>query len=96
MMPDIKETCFDYLDVDKHAVFSSAERKWINKILKLKESNPNDVNITADPENNDGYIVAQIPKSWFRLSPPRTREMTDEQREAAAKRLANAREKRKC
>lgn len=96
MMPDIKETCFDYLDVDKHAVFSSAERKWINKILKLKESNPNDVNITADPENNDGYIVAQIPKSWFRLSPPRTREMTDEQREAAAKRLADAREKRKC
>lgn len=96
MMPDIKETCFDYLDVDKHAVFSSAERKWINKILKLKESCPNDVNITTYPENNNGYIVAQIPKSWFKLSPPRTREMTDEQREAAAKRLADAREKRKC
>ena len=39
--------------------------------------------------------MAHVPKNWFKLSPPRTREMTDEQREAAAKRLADAREKRK-
>ena len=95
-MADFKETNFDFLDCDDYAVFCTSERKWINKILKLKESNPNDVNITTYPENNNGYIVAQIPKSWFKLSPPRTREMTDEQREAAAKRLADAREKRKC
>ena len=95
-MADFKETNFDFLDCDDYAVFCTSERKWINKILKLKESNPNDVNITADPENNNGYIVAQVPKNWFKLSPPRTREMTDEQREAAAKRLADAREKRKC
>ena len=94
-MADFKETSFDYLDVDDHAVFCTSERKWVNKILKLKESNPNDVNITTHPENNDGYIVAQVPKNWFKLSPPRTREMTDEQREAAAKRLADARERRK-
>lgn len=94
-MADFKETCCDYLDVNDYAEFTSCERKWVNKILKLKESNPDDVKITAHPDDNDGYIVAHVPKSWFKLSPPRTREMTDEQREAAAKRLADAREKRK-
>ena len=94
-MADFKETSFDFLDVDDYAVFCTCERKWVNKILKLKESNPDDVEITMYPENNDGYIVAHVPKNWFKLSPPRTREMTDEQREAAAKRLADAREKHK-
>lgn len=94
-MAEFRETSFDFLDCDNYAVFCTSERKWVNKILKLKESNPNDVNITTYPENNDGYIVAQVPKKWFKLSPPHTREMTDEQREAAAKRLADAREKRK-
>lgn len=94
-MAEFRETSFDFLDCDNYAVFCTSERKWVNKILKLKESNPNDVNITTYPENNDGYIVAQVPKNWFKLSPPHTREMTDEQREAAAKRLADAREKRK-
>lgn len=95
-MAEFRETSFDFLDCDNYAVFCTSERKWVNKILKLKESNPNDVNITTYPENNDGYIVVQIPKNWFKLSPPHTREMTDEQREAAARRLADARERRKC
>lgn len=94
-MADFKETSFDYLDVDDFAVFCTSERKWVNKILNLKELHPDDIEITTYPENNNGYIVAQVPKSYFKLSPPRTREMTDEQREAAAKRLADAREKRK-
>lgn len=93
-MADFKETSFDYLDCDDYAVFCTSERKWVNKILKLKESNPNDVNITTYPENNDGYIVAQVPKNWFKLSPPRQVNYTEEQRAAAAERLANARSKR--
>jgi len=90
-MPDIKETCVNYLDVDNHAVFSSAERKWINKILKLKESHPNDVNIRHYPDTNYGIIVADIPKSWLKISPPRNVNYTDEQRAALAERMAEAR-----
>lgn len=56
---------------DNYAVFCTCERKWVNKTLKLKESNPDDVEITMYPENNDGYIVAHVPKNWFKLSPPR-------------------------
>lgn len=93
-MADFKETCFDYLNVDDHAVFTTSERKWVNKILKLKESNPDDVVITTYPEDNNGYIVAHVPKNWFKLSPPRKREMTDEQKEAMTQRLAEVRAKR--
>ena len=31
-MSDFKETCVEYIGVDKHATFCSAEKKWINKI----------------------------------------------------------------
>ena len=90
-MADFKETCVDYLDVDDHATFCSAERKWVNKILKFKEAYPNEVKITAHPDGNDGIIVANIPKSWLKISPPRQVNFTEEQRLAAAERMAHAR-----
>ncbi len=93
-MADFKETCVEYLDVDPHATFCSAERKWINKILKLKETYPDEVDIREYPENNDGNILAHIPKSWLKISPPRQVNYTEEQRVAAAERLASARSKR--
>lgn len=88
------ETSIDFLNVDQRATFCSSETKWINKILKLQESHPDDVHIAYAPEDNDGMIVAHIPKNWFKISPPRKREMTDKQRAAAAERLASARSKR--
>ena len=93
-MADFKETCVEYLDVDDHATFCSAERKWVNKILKLKEEYPDEVDIRNYPEDNHGVILAHIPKNWLKISPKRTRDLTDEQREAMSKRLAEAREKR--
>lgn len=95
-MADFKETSFDFLDVDDHAVFCTCERKWVNKILKLKESNPNDVEVTTYPENNDGYIVAHVPKSWFKIGPPKKVNYTDEQRAAIAERLQSARNNQQC
>lgn len=94
-MADFKETCVEYLDVDEHATFCSAERKWVNKILSLKEEYPDEVDIREYPEDNHGVILAHIPKSWLKISPKRTRDLTDEQRAAMSKRLADAREKRK-
>lgn len=90
-MADFKETCVEYLDVDPHATFCSAERRWVNKILKLKESYPDEVDIRYYPENNDGIIVAHIPKKWLKISPPRQVNMTDEQKTALAERMAAAR-----
>jgi hypothetical protein len=90
----MKETCFNYVDADKTAIFCSSEKKWINKILKLHEQYPDEVKIVHYPEENDGMIYAEIPKKWLKISPPRQTNYTDEQKAAMAARLAAAREKK--
>ena len=93
-MADFKETCVEYINEDKHATFCSSETKWINKILKLKAEHPDEVKIICMPEDNQGTILAHIPKKWLKISPPRQVNYTDEQKAAMAERLAAAREKR--
>ena len=92
-MADFNETACDYLSCDKHATFCSSETKWINKIRKLAEEYPDEVEIQVQPEDNQGMILAHVPKSWFKLNPPRKSNMTEEQREAMIQRLADARSK---
>ena len=92
-MADFKETAVGYLNVDDCATFSSSEQKWINKILKYAQSHPNDVRIECYPEDNFGEIVAYIPKNWFKISPPRKVNYTEEQRAAMAERMKTARSK---
>lgn len=92
-MADFKETCIEYLNVDDNATFCSSEAKWINKILKLHEVYPNDVEIQFYPEKNQGMIVAHVPKSWMKLSPPRKSNFTEEQRAEIAERLQSARKR---
>ena len=90
-MAEFKETCIEYIDADKHATFCSSERKWINKLYKLKEKYPNEVHIEVSDEDNEGMIVATIPKSWMKVSPPKKVNYTDEQRAALAERMRAAR-----
>ena len=92
-MTDFKETAICYLDVDDCATFSSSERKLINKILKYAESHPDSVRIKCYPEDNFGEIVADIPKNWLKISPPRTVNYTEEQRAAMAERMKNIKSK---
>ena len=67
----------------------------INKIYKLAEKHENEVKIIKNPEDNDGYILAYVPKSWMKLSPPKQVNYTDEQRAALAERMSMARQKAK-
>ena len=77
------ETCFNYTgDV---AFFSSDERRWINKIHKLKKSRPDEIEIVKEPEDNDGCIYCKLPYHYLKLQPKR--EMSEENRRAAAERL---------
>lgn len=78
------ETCFNYT-VKDYAYFSSDERRFINKVRRLKEQFPEQVRILAEPENNDGCIYCQLPVEWFKLYPKR--KVTDEQKEAARVRM---------
>lgn len=74
------------------AYFSSDEQKWINRIRKLQEAEPNLVGILRQPEENDGTIYATVPSHWLKIAPPRRVNYTEEQREAMKERLKKARE----
>ena len=86
-MADFKETCIEYIDANKYATFCSSERKWINKIHKLKEQYPEQVQIVASEEDNDGTILAHVPKTWMKVSPPKKMNLTEEQKAARAERM---------
>lgn len=90
------ETVYEYYTDEKRACVSSDEKKVINRIMALAKDHPDDVLISKRPENNDGVMVTYVPRAWIKLpSPPKTRVMTDEQREKVAERLRNARNNRK-
>lgn len=81
------EVGINYTDRDEHAFFSANERRHVNNILRLAEQYPDEVTIRIVPENNDGHILAWIPKRWIRISPPRKVELTDEQRAEISRRF---------
>ena len=85
------ETSITY--TDKQAYFSSDEKKWINKIRKLKEQHPEDINIIKEPADNDGCLYCTIPSAWLKLRPKTERNMTEEEKQAARDRLLTARKK---
>ena len=73
---------------------STDERRLINRILRFRESRPNDVEIIKTPEENDGCLYCKLPAKWLKITPPVERVLTDDQREKAAERLKKAREKK--
>ncbi len=92
-MTEIRETAYNQIAESKTAELSTNEHKWINKLLKLAAQHPDQVRIIEHPDNNYGVLLAELPKSWFKISPPRSRTMSEEQKAAAAERLRNARQK---
>ena len=85
------ETSFSCLG--STAYFSSDERKWINRIRRLKEKHPLEVSILAEPEYNDGCIYASFPARALHIFLTESRPLTDEQRESA---IANFSKRRKA
>lgn len=88
------ETCFNYCD-EKQAYFSSDERKWITRIRKLQEQNPDEVIILRQPETNDGCIYCKLPASYLKVQPKKKIVMTEERREQLMKQLEKTRKKPK-
>ena len=87
------ENCIEFLSGERSAVVSFTNRKHINRIKKLYEERKDDFKYFH--ENTDGSICAKIPLKWIKLNPgsKNGRIMTEEQKEAARIRLANARNK---
>ena len=87
------ENCIEFLSGERSAVVSFTNKKHINRIKKLYEERKDDFKYFH--ENTDGSICAKIPLKWIKInSGSKTRRvMTEEQKEAARIRLANARNK---
>ena len=94
-MNDPRETSWDWYSDESTATMSSNEAVWVRKLTSLAEQYPDDVVIRKAPEDNDGFILVNLPKKWFKIKPPTKRNMTDEQREALADRMRNVRNRTK-
>lgn len=82
------ETCCNYID---KTMFVSTDERWlINRIMKFSKAHPNSVEVIRYPERNDGCLYCKLPSNWLKITPPAKREMTAEQKAAAAERLRNA------
>ena len=86
----MKETCITRLDDENFCVVYSCESKYIQELKNLKKKYPNEVLVVRD-YGKDG-IEVQVPMKWFKfIKPPIKRNLTEEQRKAAAERLNNIR-----
>lgn len=85
------ESVIEWLRGDKEITVSFPNAtKECNRVLAYAKQYPDEVKITH--QNADGSIVARIPKAYLRLTRPVRRELTEEQKAAAAERLRIARE----
>ena len=85
------ENCVEFLNNQKTMTVSFCSQKWITKIKKLSQSNPDDVEIIA--ENKDGSICARLPIKYLKISAPR--KVSDEQRQKVSERFKKLREENK-
>ena len=86
------ENCIEWIRNSKTATLSFSQKRYVTKIKRLAEKYPDEIQIVY--ENNDGSIIAHIPVSAIHISIRKRKELTEEQREAAVKRLMLARQKR--
>lgn len=87
------ENVLEFISGARTVTVSFTNQKHINRIKKLYEERKDDFKYFH--ENTDGSICAKIPLKWVKLNPGSKtgRVMTEEQKEAARIRLANARNK---
>lgn len=87
------ENMVEFISGTRTATVTFTNQKHINRMKKLYEERKDDFKYFK--ENQDGSICAKIPLKWIRINPgsKEGRVMTEEQKEAARIRLANARKK---
>lgn len=87
------ESAIEWLRGDQTATATfPAGTKECNRLKKYAELYPEEVTIAR--ENPDGSIVVRFPKKYLRIVRPVIRELSEEEREAAANRLREARNRK--
>lgn len=87
------ENMIEFITGTRTATVTFTNQKHINRIKKLYEERKDDFKYFK--ENEDGSICAKLPLKWIKINAgsKEGRVMTEEQKEAARIRLANARKK---
>ena len=87
------ENVLEFISGTRTATVTFTNKKHINRIKKLYEERKDEFKYFV--ENPDGSVCAKIPLKWIKINPGSKtgRVMTEEQKEAARIRLANARKK---
>ena len=87
------ENVLEFISGTRTDTVTFTNQKHINRIKKLYEERKDDFKYFK--ENTDGSVCAKIPLKWIKINPgsKEGRVMTEEQKEAARIRLANARKK---
>lgn len=87
------ENMIEFISGTRTATVTFTNQKHINRIKKLYEERGDEFKYLK--ENTDGSVCAKIPLKWIKINPgsKEGRTMTEEQKEAARIRLAEARKK---
>lgn len=85
----MNENVIEWLNKDSEVTVTLNQRRYISKVKKLHEKNPDEVRIVA--ENKDGSIVAKLPIKYIKISSPR--KVSEEQRNRAREILKEYRRK---
>ena len=87
------ENMIEFISGTRTATVTFTNQKHINRIKKIYEERKDDFKYFK--ENEDGSICAKLPLKWIKINAGSKtgRVMTEEQKEAARIRLANARKK---
>ena len=87
-----QEVCINAMRDEDFATAYCSDRTWITKMDKLVEKSPDLFEVIAETDYGKTY---KFPKRLISIrSSIVTREMTDEQKQLAAERLKNARDKK--
>lgn len=86
------ENVIEFLNGQKRATVTLSQGRYKTKVEKLAKERPDECKILA--RNPDGTILAHVPTSWVKISPPRKVEMSEDRKEELRKQLTNARNKK--
>ena len=92
-MAELRENAIEWYNGQDTMLVTLNQGRFINKVKRLAKKFPQRVQIVA--ENSDGSLLARLPLSALKLNLSEPRELTEEQKEANAKRLAESRERKK-
>lgn len=86
------ENVIEFLNGQKRTTVTLSQGRYKTRVEKLAKERPDECKILA--RNLDGTILAHVPTSWVKISPPRKVEMSEDRKEELRKQLANARNKK--